>query len=77
MPLEISDGIKTIRIVWRDCYPPDGGHAEFLAAYDGDTAAETAKAVVELLKKAGVPDNIQASPVKLWPLLKVPLKVPE
>ena len=67
----IGAGIRTVWIVWHDDRPPDGGHAQFLAVYDGDQAEASAKALVELIERINVSGRVQASPAPVWPLLQM------
>ena len=64
---KIADGIGTVWIVWHDEYPPDGGNPVFLAAYDEKHAEQSAKALVDIIKRAGATGQVVASPVLLWP----------
>jgi hypothetical protein len=64
-----SEGVGSVWIVFAQEYDRSGGPV-FLAAYDGDKAAEQAAALVQIIHKAGCYREVIPARVPLWPLLK-------
>ena len=68
MSVEIGAGLRKIWIVWRR---DSEGPPNFLAAYDGERAQESAVALVDLLKRTRAPGEVSMAAIEVWPLLKV------
>lgn len=63
-----TDGGGMIWVVYKRNYDGSGAPV-FLAAYDGQTAELSARALIELVERAGADGAIEAVAVPLWPLL--------